>query len=307
MNHFKILKESFNLVLKNRYLWFLGLFLGGGIGSNYLNLPSSMKTNNVPNNTSGNIAALVSANVKDAGQVLGEKVGASISNPEWLIAAILILIFVLLMIYLSITAKGAATWAVVKLHSGTKFGLSDAWAMGHKYFWRKLSFDIIVGASILVIMAVLATPVILFAIFEMIIPAIVLGIIFGLAFVAFIVYVSLFLPYSERTVFLEDKKNFAAIFAGFKLFNKNWLNLVLMYLILFGIGMVIAVGIILSVIILGLLAFAIGSGFYFLNHITGYVIGGTIGLAIIIALIILSGALQSFSWSAITLAYKEIK
>jgi len=307
IKYFKILKESFNLVFKHKYLWFLGLFLGGGIGSNFFDFPSSWNSDGSENKYSGNTASTVYANVKDVGQVLGEKVSANISNTEWLFVTTLIILLIIAFIYVSVTAKGATTWAVVKLQSGAKFGLKDAWDMGQKFFWRKLSYDIIICASMIVIIALLATPIITLAIFELIIPAIILGILFGLALIALLIYLSLFLPYSERVLFLENKKNFQAIFGGFKLFNKNWPNLVLMYLILLGINLLVAVSLIFAVIMLGLIAFGIGAAFYFINHITGYVIGGTLGLVILIALITLSGALNSFYWSAITLTYKEVK
>lgn len=307
IKYFKILKESFILVFKHKYLWFLGLFLGGGIGSNIANIPSSWNSDGYDNKYSGNLPSTVYANVKDAGQVLGESVKANISNTEWLFVTTLIILLIIALIYVNVTAKGAATWAIVKLQSGTKFDLKDAWDMGQKFFWRRLSYDVIICASMIVIIAILAIPIITLAIFELTIPATILGILFGLAFVAFVVYLSLFLPYSERVLFLEDKKNFQAIFGGFKLFNKNWPNLVLMYLILFGINIGVAVVLVLAVLVLGLIAFGIGAGFYFINHVAGYVIGGTIGLAILAALIIIGGALNSFYWSAITLTYKEIK
>lgn len=179
--------------------------------------------------------------------------------------------------------------------------------MGHKYFWRRLSYGIVIGASILIIMAVLATPVILLAIFELIVPAVVTGIILGLAFCALVIYLSLFLPYSERILFLDNKKTFEAFFAGFKLFNKNWVNLLLMYLILFAIGIVAAIGLVIALFLCGLLAFGVGTAFYFMNHIAGYAIGGLIGLVLFLAFLILNGALQSFNWAVITLSYKEVR
>lgn len=307
MNHLKLLKESYSLVLKHKYLWFLGIFLGGGVGSNFLNYSNNYSPSEIKQNSSGDIASLVSANVKDAGQVLGDKISTGISNAEWVIAAIFILLIILIAVYVSITAKGATTWATTKLHSGTKFGLRDAWKTGHKFFWRRLSFDIIVGASVLVIMAILAVPVILLAIFELVIPAVVLGILFGLAFFAFVIYLSLFLPYSERILFLENKKTTQAIFEGYRLFNKNWINLLLMYLILFAISIAVAIGIAFVFVISGLVVFGVGAAFYFINHVAGYVIGGLLGLLLFIALIVLGGAIQSFNWAVITLAYKEAK
>lgn len=307
MNHLKILKESYSLVLKHKYLWFLGLFLGGGIGSNFLTYTNNNNSGGIKRDSSGNIASLVSANVKDVGQVLGDKISAGMSNVEWVIAAIFILLLIVILIYLYITARGATTWAIAKIHSGVKFGLGDAWKMGRKCFWRRLSFDIITGASVLVIMSILATPVILLAIFELVVPAIVLGILFGLAFFAFVFYLSLFLPYSERILFLENKKTFPALLEGFRLFNKNWVNLLLMYLIIFAIGIAVGIGLAFAILICGLLAFGIGAAFYIVSHIAGYVIGGLIGFAMFLALIIFCGALQSFNWAVITLAYKEVK
>jgi len=307
MNHIKVLKESYILVLKHRYLWFLGLLLGAGSGVNLYNFGNNNSEIFKQDNPSQNIASLVSANVKDAGQVLSEKISANMSNMEWAIATVSILLIIIALIYLNITAKGAATWAISELHGGAKFNFSDAWNAGHKYFWRRLSYGIVVGASILVSLAVLATPVILLAIFELIVPAIIVGTVFGLAFCALVIYLSLFLPYSERTLFLDNKKTFKAVFAGYKLFNKNWVNLLLMYLILFAIGIVVAIGLVIALLLCGLLAFGIGAAFYFINHIAGYAIGGLIGLALFLACLILNGALQSFNWAVITLSYKEVR
>lgn len=307
MNHLKVLKESYLLVLKHRYLWFLGLLLGAGSGVNLYNFGNNNSEIFKQDNSSQNVASLVSANVKDAGQVLGEKISANMSNMEWAITVVSILLIIIALIYLNITAKGAATWAISKLKSDTKFSFSEAWNMGHKYFWRRLSYGIVVGASVLIIMAVLATPVILLAIFELIIPAVVTGIILGLAFCALVIYLSLFLPYSERILFLDNKKTFEAFFAGFKLFNKNWVNLLLMYLILFAIGIVAAIGLVIALLLCGLLAFGVGAAFYFMNHIAGYAIGGLIGLVLFLAFLILNGALQSFNWAVITLSYKEVR
>lgn len=307
MNHLKILKESYGLVLKHRYLWLIGLFLGGSIGSNFLSYSNNFGSDGTKYDNDGNIASLVSANVKDVGQVMGDKISVGLSNTEWAIAVVFALLLVLALIYLNVTAKGAATWATVKLHGGAKFGLKDAWETGHKYFWRKLSYDIIVGALVLVLMVLLATPIILLAIFELTIPALVLGIMFGLSFFAVIIYLSLFLPYSERILFLENKKTFQALYAGFRLFNKNWVNLLLMYLILFAINIAVLIGLFFAVVICGFLAFGIGAAFYYFNHALGYALGGLIGLAVVVALVAFGGALQAFYWSVITLAYKEVK
>lgn len=307
MNHLKILKESFRLVLKHKYLWLLGLLLGTGSGINFYNLGNGNSDFFKQNGSDQNIASIVSANVRDAGQVLGDKISANMSNTEWALIATFIIILIIVLVYLSVTAKGATTWAIAKLHSDAKYSLSDAWNAGQKYFWRRLSYGIIVCASVLVIVTVLAIPIIILSIFELIIPAIILGILFGLAFVVFVVYLSLFLPYAERILFLENKKTFPAIIAGFNLFNKNWINLILMYLILFAIGIGVAIGLIIALVISGLLVFGVGALFYAVNHVAGYAVGGLIGLIVLIALIVFSGALQSFNWAVITLTYKEIK
>lgn len=306
MDYLKILKDSFNLVIKNKFLWFLGIFLGsGGFSNVFSNIPSSSDYNNFKQD--GNIADITYANVKGVGKVLGEKTSAySADTFVWVSIAIIVLMLLLLMIYLTITARGAATWSIVKLKEGNKYSLAEAWKMGHKYFWRRLSYALIVAAAIIVVLGVLVTPVAILAIYELIIPAVIIGIIFFLVLMAFFIYISLFLPYSERVLFLENKKPVEAIRSGAKLFNKNWANLLVMYLIIMGVGIGITIGICLALLMSGSLIFGVAALIYLLNHIAAYVFGGLGALAIFFVLIVLGGILQAFNWSVMTLAYKEV-
>ncbi len=309
MNHLQILKDAFKLVKKNRYLWLLGILLGGFSGTNYFfNFPwgggDYEKIKNVPTD---NLASIVSANVRDAGSVLGDKISSSLTNAAAISLVVFALILILVLIYLTITAKGAMTWAIVKLSDGENFSLNDSWKKGHKYFWRRLSFAIIIFAIVVILIAALSTPVIILAIFELTIPAIILGIIFGLIFIAFCIYLGLFLPYSERILFLENKSVIDSLISGFKLFNKNWVNLLLMNLILIAIAIAAGFAILIAFLISGLFVFGIGALFYLANHILGYIIGGILAIALILFFVIVSGVLQAYNWSVLTLAYKSVK
>ena len=305
MDYGKILKRSFDLVWRNRFLWFLGLFAGGsGVNLfNYSGNGSNFKWEDFKSVPTNQAQSMVSNNFSEAGKVLGEKIT---SNDIWIIVLTVIgFLLLLTLIYLSVSAKGALTLSIATLNDEKKINLRGAWKLGHKFFWRRLSFAILLFALSVIPLIVLVIPVVILAIFNLVIPAVVLGIIFGLAYIVFILYIALVAPYAERILFIQNKKSLAALKLGVLFFNKYWKNITLVYLILLGVGFGVGMALFFSTLICGLLAFGIVALISLVSHLVAIIFGIILALAILIALIILSGGVSAFSWSVITLTYLE--
>lgn len=302
MDHLEILKRSFSILLKNKYLWFLGLFAGGGIGSfSCYNINSSdLKDNFKVTGTD------VTASAKAAGKILSDSVSNNIhlSNPFWVFVSVLILILVLLLIYVSIVSRGAIIVATDELDKEKNFGLKDSWKFGHRFFWRRLSFGLIIFLVVVLVLSVLTFPVILLAIFEHTILAIIAGIILGFIAVAFLIYLSLIIPIAERVLFLERVAISKSFFRGSDIFRGNWLNYILLYLVLSGINIIITIGLVFVLVVIALIVFAISVLLLFLSPIFSAVTAGILVFCAALALLAFVGAKQAFSSTVLTLGYK---
>lgn len=317
INFEKILKRSFEIVKKYKFLWLFGLLSGGAsFGMNNVNylINSNNSSNNVDNlkdiiPSGGNIASIASARVKDLGQVLGEKVGpTSVGNVYlWVIILSAAVLLILALIYISITARGALIRSVNVIDDKELVNLSKAWSLGHKMFWRRLSFGLMLILIVFVPIAILITIPVLFGVFGMTLAAIISGIIVGLIIVFIAVYLALVLPVAERELFIAKKPIWKSLEHGYKLFHKYWSNFLLTYLIIFGfsIGLGVAMG--LVALITGLLIFGIGMIFYLMASWAGITIWAILGLALFAVILVISGLANSFFSSVLTLAYKEVK
>lgn len=308
MDYGKLIKKSFAIVWNNRFLWILGIFAGGsGIG--FMNFGSYSGGSGdwedfkevIPSD-----AAQTALGSNPLGQVLGSQTD-SISTVATVVFVLLLLALVLLLVYISIVSKGALVLAARELKDNKTTNLSLSWAMGRSYFWRRLGMSLLISLIIFVVLIVLSIPVIVLAVFGLTIPAIILGLLFLIPFCLAILYFSLFFPYAERIFFLENKSVLSSLREGFAFFNKNWIVAVLVYLISAGISIGVGVALFIAFIIVGLILFGVCALIFLISQVAAYIVGGIFALILIIALIYLSGALNSFGWTMITLAYAELK
>jgi hypothetical protein len=318
MDYLGVIKKSWEYVARYKYLWLLGILSGGfsfNTGSSY-QYNGGDSSDKIQNITSGDTTALLNtmqnsakAEVTSVGKALGESIGPGAFENVWIWIAIafVVLLVLLLCIYLSITAKSAIVWSLSELDGGREVTLKDSWRSGHKLFWRRLSLAIIMSALIIIPLAVLAIPVVTLAIFEVVIPAIILGLIFGLVFIVYVIYLALIFPYSERLLVINKLSAIKSLYGAKDLFAKKWREIVVMYLIVFGISLAamiaVAIALFSVIIILGMPVLIV----YFISKIASFALGGLFVLAILVAMLVISGALNAFTSSCVTLTYNRIK
>ena len=306
----KILKNSWSYVWKYKFLWLLGLLAGGG-GLNYSggnfsylwNGSDTEKLKNLPPLHGGDVAI---NNLPAAGRVLGGS--TQDTTLFFAIVALLILVFALLFIYLNITAQGAIIKSVERIDSDRTIKLGQSWHFGHKYFWRVLGFSLFYGLVLILLpLLVLSTPVVIFAVSSLTIPAIIFGVLFFLVYFVYVIYLALIMPYAIRLLVLEDYPVIKSITKGFHFFNKNWKNAVLMYLIILAVMTAASIVLGIALLISGGILVLIGVGMYLLNTIVGIIYTVIFGLALFIALMIAAGLISSYQSTVLTLTYRNIK
>lgn len=311
MDYQKIFKRAWEIVWNNKFLWLLGLLAGGGgwSGAQYsssANPADWQKFKDFQNTTPTDSSQLVKASVKSVGQVLGESTsGWHPTVIFWLILGF-ILALILLFVYLGITARGGLIKSVAKTYEDEPISLKFAWSQGHKYFWRLLSLSVLLLAFVMIVVFGLVTPVALLAIFSFKIPAIILGVIFGLLFIVTMFYLSAIVPLAEQMIVIKRKRPLEAIFHAAEFFNKNWRELLVFYLILIALNiaaaMAIGFGALIILIIAGIIAFI----FYLITKYLMIAYAIVAGIAFIALVLTVSGAVKAFLSASLTLAYLEL-
>ena len=212
-----IIRDSFKLAWKHKYLWLFGLFAGGGIS---FNLP-----------------------IDSSESSLGQYEQAY----EWLLAALALVIlvglavFVIVMI-LHVISKCALIYNVYQIETNGVHGLGDGWDFGLKRFWTMLGLTflqfIVLFAFILVLIVI---AVLMFFI------ATVLGFLSLLvvlpSLLAGVVLVVMIWTYAERFVILERRGVIEAIGDGWSLLRSQWRPSLTMGLVKFAITAAAGIGV----------------------------------------------------------------
>jgi hypothetical protein len=311
MDYQNIIKKAFKIVWHNRFMWLLGLLTGGvstlQSGSNYsLDNSDFEKIKNwhhiIP--SGDNIAE---ASAKSAERVLGDSLFSLMSSPTFRIVLVVILLLVIILIYLHFTARGAIIKSASKLNDGEKLTLGAAWKHGERYFWRVFIFNLVVTAIILLILSILVTPIILLAIFGLSIAAIILGLLLAILFLLFIIYLAFIAPYAERILVLENKRALESISLGIKFFNKHWKKILVLYLILFTIGLIAVTAMAIILIVPSLILIGLGLIIYTVSQTATFIYAFLAVIIILILFFVITGLINSFSSTAYTLGYLELK
>ena len=289
-------------------MWLLGFLAGGSFyqGGNYSFNDSDFEKlkdwKNLPD--SNNVAA---ASVKSAEKVLGDSVSSAMSSTAFWVILFFLIIIIIIFIYLHFTARGAIIKSAEQLDAGKSLGLKNAWAFGRQYFWRVFIFSLVMAGIILLGLLIAATPIVLLAIFEQTLAAIIFGIIFFLVFLVYLIYLSLVSTYAERILILENKRAIESIKLGIKFFNKSWKTIAVVYLIVMAISLIAAMVVIIAIIVPILFLTGIGALFYLISSGLTFIYATIAILALVVLFCTLMGMLNAYISTVYTLTYNELK
>ena len=322
MDHFKIIRRALETTWRYRALWLFGVLLaltsrsggngGGGGGGGNVTVPGP--ENNFP--------------------------GIDVAGPPvWVILAIIgvIVAFVFLFVIVSVIVRYLSENALIKMvdeheETGTKVGVGGGLRMA--WSWsagRFFLIDLVVFLPIIVLfilgLLVGASPLLLWITQRQAlgivgtIMAIGLILLVVLFFVAVFIIIGLLRHFFLRAAALEDLGVLQAIREGFGLVRRHVVDVVLMGLIMFGMGIgftIVTIPVIIALVILG--AVAGGAPALLLGGLASlvfegavpWIVGALVGIPLFflvfgIPALFLGGLYETFRSTTWTLTYRELR
>ncbi|GAB4326983.1 MAG: hypothetical protein Kow0074_22020 [Candidatus Zixiibacteriota bacterium] len=212
-----IIRDSFKLAWKYKYLWLFGLFAAG--------------------NTSFNLPL-------DGGD--GGGIGQLEQAYEWLMAALVLLILIglaigLIVLILHVISKSALIYNVYQIETNGQHGLGAGWDFGLKRFWQMLGLTLLQIVCIAAFIIILAVFVGLFfaAATVLGVLSLLIAIPVGIAGVALIL---LIWTYAERFVTLETRGVVQSVGEAWDLLKSQWKPSLTMLLVKVAIAIAVGIG-----------------------------------------------------------------
>ncbi len=264
-----IIRDSFKLAWKFKYLWLLGFFASAGGG---FNVPT--------------------------GQWTPERIEAA---REWLVAALAMLIVVggfvmLVMMVMHVICKSALIYNVYQIHTDGAHSLSAGWEFGLKRFWPMLGLlllqAVIAMAFVFVLILIeymlyVISPILLFLSLLIAIPVGILG----------MIALILTWGYAERFVTLEMRGVIDSIGEGWTLLRQQWQPSIMMGLVKFAITIALAIG----MMGIGALLLAPAVALWFASKPLAIVYGIAIGLPYLVLVSAYFGTFDYAVWTKVFL------
>jgi len=300
MNYGDLISEAFRITWRNKFLWFFGFFVSGGLGSS-INVPSNL----------GGQQGLPFGSVSGPFRWISENLVLLL-----VIVGALVVVLALIFIVLAIISHGALAESVAALHRGEqrRFGLT--WRAGTRYFWRVLGLKILfllmaLGLGLLIFLPAVLGALGVFAATEstgLRVLSVILGVLFVLAMLILV-----FLPFAIinqfalRELVVGGRRVMDSIGGSFGLFRRNIGRSLLAWLVQFGVMLGLGIAMVVVVIILGVILLGPAVALFAADQTTAAVVVGIVGgLLFLIPLFVISGAISAFNHSYWTLAYLQL-
>lgn len=243
MNYGENISGAFWISLRNPYLWFFGLFVGGsGFNVSLSNQNGNFSpSRGLAQFAENNLAAII------------------------IVGVVLLLLLVVAFIALTIISQAGLVASVASLREGQTSGFAATWRSGTSNFWRMLGLRVILLLAGILLFLLILIPAVLAGvlIFNLSEPGFTsVTLVVVVALLAIVLLILLFVPFSvisalaTRELVLGGGRVFGSIGGGYNLFRSNIGKSLLVWLI--QIGMVIVIGVLLSLVTFTL-GFAVSS------------------------------------------------
>jgi glycerophosphoryl diester phosphodiesterase len=311
MDYGQIIKRSWEIVKKNKFLWWLGVLaaFAGGFGSPSFNF-SGLR--GFPSSDSSNNANLQSGEFPKQFSDAFSNVNIPAVIAIVAIALVLILIVYFAVLYFSLSAKAGLVTSVDKIEKeGNAIGFRSAMREGRKYFWKLFGLGWLICLGMLVLILPLVALIFLLVFWHPVAAVVGLGLLIFVCFLAIIVLsflVSIVAMFTQMMIVLENKKVFSAIRDSYELLKRNLKDVIIGYAIMLGVNVLIGIVMILligAVVVIG----SILAGVF-------YLIGGVIATIVCVIVLIpvclgffmvMGGLITAFTLTYWTLFYRALK
>ncbi len=291
IEYIQILKDSWEIIWNNKYLWWFGFFIAlGGGGFNF----------QIPANNNEKLEWTEKSQENLFHWVNDYWV--------WIIAGLAaIIIFAIILMALRIICQAAIIKSLEAIKNKERINFSVGFKKGRKYFWKILAIDLILGFLILGIMIVLFLPVVFLFYLKSYIAASLLLILAILIFIPLIILISFLKKYAYFYLVLAKTGIRISIENAYQVFRKNILSSITMALLLLAIGIIAGFAMLAIIFLLALVFILIGLILYLLLAEIGILIIAVLGLFVLVVIIfMLSSALTAFYQTAWFLFFHEI-
>jgi hypothetical protein len=294
----QILKKSWDMIWRNKYLWFFGLFatLWGG-GGGYEIIAKSSGTEDVLNQWYSSVGAQILNR-----NIFSNLIEAIKTDPMSVIiiifGAIVLLFLFCFFTWLAIISKVALINNVYLAANKKSHSFTDGFSVGQKKFWPVFSLALGVKLIIALAFAVLGLGFILS-------NKIIYVIAFVILMVGVILLASIF-NYATAFITIKNQNLTQAISEAYKLFIKNWLASLEMALVLIFVSFIGSLILLYAIFIIFVpFAFFIAN-FLQVSTLLVFLLS-VAGLIIILGIAAAGGALlTSFQISAWTIFFMEL-
>jgi hypothetical protein len=310
MDYAGLIGEAWRLTWRHRFLWVLGLFAGGSVGS-FGGGPFQWRGD-------GREAAQVSPGFVPPGEEVSRALEANVGLLVGIAALALLLGLALLAV--SLISQGAVVRAAADLELGRASSLRLAWRAGLHLFWRYVRLTLaLLGLAVAVAFVVGAFAVSLFA------PVVVrtgvgptpavalpLGVLFAVVLAAVLVVggvaLSIVVLYAQRAIALDDVGALAALGLGWRTLRGHLGESLLAWAI--GVGLAIAAGVALAALFVVAAAVVGGVGFGVWALVGAHPLTFAYAAVGVVAMLVAGAAVvglaNTFFWNYWTLAYMRL-
>ena len=302
MNYGDLIRDSFRITWRNRYLWFFGFFVylgsgGGGGGGN-----AGGGGGDFDEQGSAEIASVSATAVQSTFQNLGLII--------ILIVAFLLIFLILFAIY--VVSQGGLTDSVAAIERGQRRDFFSTWGAGTQYFWRVLGQILLFVGIVLGLLLIVAIPIgalvggaLLTDSTAFKVVAIAVGVLVGIvALIVIFIPVAIVRQFARRTMVISGDGVIASVGSGYRMFRHNMGRSLLVWLIQLGImlgaGIAFLIALLIVAFVLALPAILLAVAG---STTAAWIAGGTAFLILLPFLIVGSAILGTFDHTYWTIAY----
>ena len=302
-----LIRESWRLTWRHRFLWVLGLFASSSVGScspsfNYQFGPSDF----------GESEPEIRQTLEQIAVWIGQ-------NLELVFLAVgILLLLVLVLIVLSLIAQGGMATATADLARGRLVTSGQAWSIGLRLAWRYLvMWLILLGLLIVVFLVFAAVLGLLFLVGSnasgggqalLIAFGVLLVLVMIPAGIAIAIAASIAGAFAQRAIAVEDAGPLAALERGVGLLRGRLGTSLLAWLVSLGLGIgaaiAVGIGVVVLLIPLGIVGFVLFSAAGLSAATIIYL--ALAALVLIAGSWLMSGIANTFFWSYWTLVYLNL-
>lgn len=298
MDYFEIIKRAWQITAKYKFLWVFGLFLGisGGGGFNGVNF-------NQISYTTGDI---------DMDKFTSQAHDFFFGNLILVIAITLFFLLILLFfIFAKIASQGALIGGVESIEENKEINFSKALKAGTKNFWKIFGLNVLLGIITVTCLLLLATPTIALFIHKMPGRGLLMLLLSLAIFIPMAVLISFTSTYALRHIVIKKEGIISSARSGFDLFKNHIGQTFLIWLILFGINIVIslisAIIILILFLIIGIPLIILGIVLYPLAGMASTTILIIAGIIILLFMaLLISSVVNTYNSAVWTLTFRKL-